>query len=142
MKRLFPIFIIGGILIAGGLVYLATRYVAHDYLTSQHSYSDAASIVGCPQKGTAHRVVIQHNIMQPAHTQALTCDTLTITNTDNVTRLIAFGVHDHHMQYDGVEEQQLTHGESFTVTLNRPGTYTFHDHLNDATHGDFTVTAP
>lgn len=87
-----------------------------------------------------YQVTIQNGKVLPARTEAHKCDTLVITNADSRARLIAFGPHDHHVSYDGVSERVLGQGQSLSITLVTPGTFTFHDH--DAypdTQGTFTV---
>lgn len=86
-----------------------------------------------------HTVIIQHNIVSPAHTSAKQCDRLTIVNRDDVLRLMAFGKHENHVSYDGVSERVLGKNQSLTVRLGSLGTYLFHDHDHDEVHGDFTV---
>ena len=95
--------------------------------------------VACLVHGIQHRVEIAGGQVLPAHTDAVLCDTLTITNEDHSYRIIAFGPHEHHVTYDGVTEKILGFGQSLTVALNVPGTYTFHDHLEDTVSGSFTV---
>lgn len=87
-----------------------------------------------------HAVTVHGNSVTPAHTTAKLCDTLTINNADDQIRLMAFGPHDHHQPYDGVTERTLAQNQSLTVVLNQAGTFTFHDHLDDAAAGTFTVT--
>jgi plastocyanin len=96
---------------------------------------------GCPAgaSATKYTVAIRNDKPSETHLQARRCDTLTITNTDGLTREIAFGMHDHHTSYDGVSERVLTKGESLTVTLNKTGIYHWHDHLHDEVEGYFTV---
>ncbi len=91
-------------------------------------------------EGKRHEFVIANNIVSPARLTATRCDTLTVTNRDKVERIIAFGNHDHHVAYDGIEEQKLAKGQSLTVTLDRVGSFHFHDHLHDEVEGYFTVT--
>lgn len=112
----------------------AVQYFASDYLTKR---GEAAQ---CGQPQAAHKITIAHDVMKPRQTAGKVCDTLTITNTDNTVRRIAFGRHNQHRAYDGVTEKSLKNGESFTVTLNQAGTYTIHDHLNEHVAGEFTVT--
>lgn len=88
---------------------------------------------------TSHAVVIKNDKVSPEHTQAKLCDQLMITNLDKKERLIAFGKHDHHTKYDGVEERTLTYKQSFTVTLVETGEYLFHDHEQDEVSGTFSV---
>ena len=87
-----------------------------------------------------HSVMIMDNKAYPQTTKAKLCDTLTITNMDNKTRIVAFGPHEDHVPYDGVTEKILHVGDAFTVTLNQAGSFHFHDHLNDDADGYFNVT--
>lgn len=93
----------------------------------------------CPTKGTNHAVTITNSQVTPSHTTAKLCDTLTVTNTDDVLRYIAFGRHDEHQAYDGITEKTLEKGKDFTVTLDEVGNYKFHDHLHDEVTGTFSV---
>jgi plastocyanin len=136
MKRALPAIITLAIILTGTLYIVVTR-VANHYL---HAPAEAVSAtITCPGKGTGHTVIIAHNTMQPTRVQAKACDTLTITNTDGTTREMAFGKHDHHQAYDGITEKNLKKDESFTVTLDEVGNYTFHDHLHDELVGSLTV---
>ncbi len=121
----------------GGVVYGVSRVAGH-YLGSDAKVK-AQATAQCQKTGVAHAVMIQNNVVVPKHTYASVCDTLTITNTDDRIRLLAFGPHENHQVYDGVSEKQLTQGEALTITLNRTGTYEFHDHIGDVAQGDFTV---
>lgn len=87
----------------------------------------------------SYRMAINNSKVQPAYITGKLCDTLTITNNDATTRLIAFGPHEDHVPYDGVTERILTKGQSFTITLNKPGSYHWHDHLHDEVEGYFAV---
>jgi plastocyanin len=140
-KGFLPVLIIAGVLVAGGGVYALTHHFAARYLTTQHSAAEPSQPVTCEQQATQHRIIIQHNTVQPHHTQATLCDTLTITNEDSKLRILAFGRHEHHQAYDGVTEKRLGDSQSLTVTLNQTGTFTFHDHLQEETQGDFTVVS-
>lgn len=86
-----------------------------------------------------HSVVIRDDKVSPQATTGKVCDTMKITNDDDVTRLMAFGVHDHHQAYDGVTDRILHKGESMTVTFDQVGSFHFHDHLHDEVEGYFTV---
>jgi plastocyanin len=87
-----------------------------------------------------YQVVISDNKVTPEVTYGRLCDTLTITNQDATTRLMAFGDHDHHTPYDGVRDRLLNRGESLTITFNQIGTFHFHDHVHDEVQGFFMVT--
>ena len=120
--------------VAGSGTFIVARHVLGDS-------SGAPAVARCTSKGTAHSVTIENNTISPQHTDAVLCDTLTILSKDNRIRLMAFGVHDDHQPYDGVGEKTLEKNQSFTVTLNQSGTFTFHDHLDDSVIGTFTVSA-
>jgi len=128
----------GGLVVAGGLLVLAYR-VAGRALDAKPS-AQAAAAAPCAHYGAAHTATVHGNSIMPAHTAAKLCDTLTITNADDQIRLMAFGPHDDHQPYDGVTERTLAQDQSLTVVLNQAGTFTFHDHLDDAAVGTFTVT--
>jgi uncharacterized membrane protein YukC len=53
---------------------------------------------------------------------------------------VAFGLHEHHVPYDGTTEKILIQGQSLTVTLVQAGNFRFHDHWHDQIQGTFTVT--
>jgi plastocyanin len=93
----------------------------------------------CKQKGVDHLVIIKNNAVTPAHTNGKLCDTMTVTNTDDVLRYIAFGRHDEHQPYDGITEKTIEKDQSFTITMDEAGSYKFHDHLHDEVQGTFTV---
>lgn len=101
--------------------------------------SGKANAATCHSKGVDHLVVIKNNAAKPTHIDGRLCDTLTVTNTDDVLRYMAFGRHDEHVAYDGISEKTVSKDQSFTVTLNQTGSFKFHDHLHDEISGTFTV---
>lgn len=122
------------------LAGLGASYFYKHYLVTGGESGGQPKTADCSQKGTNHQVLIQNDIATPAHTAAKLCDTLTITNKDTRPRLMAFGIHEEHIQYDGVSEKEIRQDQSLTVTLNQAGTYTFHDHIGDVAKGEFTVS--
>lgn len=120
----------------GGVVYLSTKYLNNE------SSNKAAIAVSCEGiNRTNHAVIIENNKVIPEVTNGKLCDTMTITNKDDKNRDIAFGQHDQHVAYDGVEEETLAKDKSLTVTLNKAGDYIFHDHDQDEVKGSFMVVA-
>lgn len=95
--------------------------------------------VSCSGDHNEYTVTVQNAKLSINDIHAKLCDKLTIVNADDTLRLMAFGVHDHHQVYDGTEEKTLKKGDRFSVTLDQPGTFTFHDHLHDEIVGTFTV---
>lgn len=137
MRPLKVIGIIAAVLIAGVGVFFGTQYIADNYLDTHAE--EHRSEVPCRQQGKAYHVVIKDNTATPSHTVAKLCDTLRVTNEDERVRNLAFGSHDHHQPYDGKTENTIKKGQSVTVVLNKAGDYMFHDHLQDATKGTFSV---
>jgi hypothetical protein len=128
-------FIIIGVLAAIiGVGFLAISLSSH-YLDQK--YADAHQ--GCFPNQAVHSVTIENGKVSPNHVDALRCDTLTIINHDSVQRMIAFGLHEKHVPYDGIEVKMLGKDGSLTVTLIQVGSFRFHDHLNDAVQGAFSV---
>lgn len=123
---------------AGLLIVLAAAMVFAAVKLTDHQTRRAVAGV-CPAGGGDHVVTVQNNTVVPDHVAAPRCDRLTIVNKDDVTRLMAFGPHDRHTAYDGVTERLLMKGQSLTVTLDQTGNFRFHDHLDDAVQGTFTV---
>jgi hypothetical protein len=100
----------------------------------------AAKFPPCSGKYAVHKVNIQNDKVNPPHTNAKRCDTLVITNLDDVPRVIAFGKHEKHVAYDGVTERYLSPRGKFQVTLIQPGNnFLFHDHNQEEVQGTFTV---
>jgi len=132
MKKL-PLVV--GSLLAAGVFYVAARALADTLQTE----TKKPSVVSCAHTGPTHIVTIRNSKAQPAHTTAKLCDRLTIENEDPRVRLMAFGIHDKHQPYDGMEERALDKDQSLTVILNQVGTFKFHDHLDDSARGTFTV---
>jgi plastocyanin len=93
----------------------------------------------CKTTKKAVQAFIENDEVHPQNIQASLCDTLTITNRDDKTRIIAFGMHDNHISYDGVTERLMKKDGSFTVTLNKSGTYTFHDHNEEDVRAEITI---
>jgi hypothetical protein len=137
MKPYHPVVLLVGLLITGLGIYFATGALADHYLSSKPS-SDAGII--CTDWHPTYVVKIKQGVVNPRHVNGRICDKLQIINQDDVLREMAFGEHEHHQAYDGIYEQNLTKGQSFTITMNKTGTYRFHDHFQDSVNGTFTVT--
>jgi plastocyanin len=100
---------------------------------------EAANCADSSAVPTEHIVAISGGKLSAYKLETRLCDTLTIVNSDDQLRLMAFGVHEKHQTYSGVTEETLKPGERMTVTLEKAGTFTFHDHLHDEVKGTFTV---
>ncbi|HEX3081842.1 MAG TPA: cupredoxin domain-containing protein [Candidatus Saccharimonadia bacterium] len=140
MKRFLSLIVVAGFLVAGGVVYVGVHVATASFLSKEAAKPESTPLADCPVKKQSHIVIIKDGTVSPLHTDAGLCDTLTITNADNANRLMAFGQHEHHIAYDGIEEKELRPGQSLIVTLDQAGTYLFHDHLQDEVQGTFTVT--
>lgn len=122
----------------GAVVFAAAVGYGSVKLYSQLQ-SGKANADTCHNKGADHLVVIKNGTLSPTHIDGRLCDTLTVTNTDDVLRYMAFGRHDEHVAYDGVTEKTVSKDQSFTITMNQAGSFKFHDHLHDEVAGTFTV---
>lgn len=136
MKRYFVLLFAA--LVAVGTVASCVVVADHYLRTGRGTPPPVAQCYGTFRD---HSVVIKHGVVTPGDTAGKLCDTLTITNADDTLRLMAFGQHDNHQPYDGVTEKVLSQGQSMTVTMDQLGNFTFHDHLNDAVIGYFTVVS-
>ncbi|HSX29064.1 MAG TPA: cytochrome o ubiquinol oxidase subunit IV [Candidatus Saccharimonadales bacterium] len=95
----------------------------------------------CPAgTGTSYKIELKNDQPAPSHVDAHLCDTLIIVNLDDATRQINFGEHDHHGTYAGNPGEAIRPYRSMAFRLTEPGTYKFHDHLEDRITGDFTVS--
>lgn len=122
------------------LLSVATLVLAGSIFGIAFANRNSVSDDSCSEKGKAYAVRIENDQMSPSKISAELCDTLTITNKDDKTRKIGFGAHDQHVAYDGVSEKIISKDESFTITLNKTGTYHFHDHFQEEIEAEFTVT--
>lgn len=89
--------------------------------------------------GHERRVAIRDGVVTPAAVMAWRCDRLVITNYDDAKRRLAFGEHDHHVDYDGADGRLLGRDQTMTIVLAESGEFMFHDHFDEAVHGHFTV---
>lgn len=106
---------------------------------ARHLLDDKVSATACSHVGVNHRIEIHKDLVTPSSVGASLCDRLTIVNLDIKSREIAFGQHDNHFTYDGISQRILRQNQSLTVTLNKSGSYIFHDHFQDTVGGRFVV---
>lgn len=107
------------------------------FIAQSQQADDTANCNGI--NGRAHYAVIENDRVSPSSINANSCDTLTITNQDDKLRNMAFGQHEQHTAYDGVLEEIILQGQSVTVTLNKSGEFSFHDHHQEEVSGMFVV---
>src|SRR6185369_429543 len=119
IKRFLPAIIL---ILSALAVIVTTTFISNRILSAPEK-----DVCADAPLGAVHVVKIRDNKLSTQHTQAKLCDRLVIKNLDGRNRLMAFGVHEHHTAYDGMEEKELRGGQSFTITLNQSGTFIFHD---------------
>jgi cytochrome o ubiquinol oxidase operon protein cyoD len=95
----------------------------------------------CQGQYNKRKIVIRNGQVNPSHTLASKCDTLTFINEDKMSRKIAFGTYPGHQAYAGQTDLSLPKGYSQTITLSESGNYEFYDQLHPEASGDFRVTA-
>jgi len=129
-----------GVVVVGFIGLMVATILGAIWISHADSRRAAAKEPKCSGGNhKTYKVVFQNDKVVPSHIDAARCDKLTITNLDDKQRFVAFGEHDRHTAYDGVEERYLTKKGSFTITLIQDGTFLFHDHLDDEAAGTFTV---
>jgi hypothetical protein len=116
--------------LAGAGLWAVSAYLDQQY-ASLHN--------GCYPNKPNHTIVVKDNKAVPSTEVVNRCDTLTVSNLDDESREMAFGVHEKHTAYDGISEQVLKKGQSFTVTLVQTGTFKVHDHEHDEVQAVFQV---
>lgn len=94
---------------------------------------------GCYPSKINHTIVLKDNQATPSSTVGKRCETLTVINTDNQSRTMAFGLHANHVFYDGITEQVLEKGQSFIITLIQIGNFKIHDHEHEEVKATFQV---
>jgi hypothetical protein len=101
----------------------------------------AAKFPPCTGTHTVHKANIENDKVIPEHIDAKRCDKLIITNLDDQPRIIAFGVHEKHVAYDGVTERYVSKDGKVEVTLVQLGkNFLFHDHNDEEVEGTFSVS--
>lgn len=118
------------------LIKVSNKYV----FTHEIAKKPKAVRVDCGnQNPTPYESTIENNTILPVVIHAHLCDKITVLNKDNVVRRIAFGKHEQHIIYDGIEETLLAKGKSFTFVLNQTGTFLYHDHEDESVKAEFVV---
>lgn len=133
--------VLGSIFIMNNLNYnMSSTGVTAKLAEGERIYQVGGEKTGaCQALHANHKVTITNGMVSPVHIEARLCDSLTFINKDTTTRDIAFGPHPEHKLYSGEYEVTVHKGYAKTIPLNKSGTYLFHDHLNPAITGDFTV---
>ena len=122
-----------GILITVVIVGCGFWFGSREYLSRKSDAKIAEATKECPANTptTNHLWLISGNEFQPTSMSIPRCDTVTVLNKDDRTRYIAFGEHDSHIEYDGLDEQILHASQSFDFVAIEIGTFKIHDHLDD-----------
>jgi hypothetical protein len=113
--------------------------VASAFVIGSGGKSGSAGVCAGKSGSTTKINIHDSKVSNPNITGNL-CDKIMFTNSDPITREIAFGAHENHVPYDGVAEKFLNKGQSFTITLDQTGKFHWHDHIHDEVEGYFTVT--
>lgn len=137
---LILVVVLGSMFIMDNLQYnMSAGEVTKKLAQDEAIYQVGGETTGaCQGVYTNHRVTIKGGEVSPSQTQAQLCDTLTFINEDQAALDISFGPHPKQEDYAG-QEVTVRNGRPKTITLNQAGTYQFHDHLDPAVAGGFTV---
>lgn len=126
------------------LLTLMTHTVLHATHQHQHTISAtpaALATEACPDK-PAHTYTfsITSKGFEPAQITAQRCDELIFANHGSVAVSPAFGPHEHHFDYPGLnDEQALPPHETKTLRLSVAGTFPVHDHDNEGLRANLIV---
>lgn len=95
-----------------------------------HVASHAKSL-HCKKAGVVQVVNLQDEVFTPNYIQLQLCDTLRIINTGHEEYVLAFGIHERHVEYPGFSMQSLQPNEYLEVDTIQTGQFTMHDHLRN-----------
>lgn len=119
------------------LIRISSKYI----FTQEVPDSPKSVEADCKTRnGVTYVAIIENNKISPTIISGHLCDKITILNKDAVVRRIAFGKHEQHVLYDGIEESLLTKDQSITFVLNQTGSFLYHDHEDDDVKAQFTVS--
>lgn len=130
------ILIFGALLLSAISITVALSLV---HLSGHQKSNNAVEIVNCDSLGESYFIYFEDNLVKPKELDAKTCDLITFINLDKF-RLIAFGKHNEHTSYNGIYEQPLKPGDSFSITLDKTGKFSYHDHYQEYVGGSFSVS--
>ena len=130
-NNLVTVFTLVGLVGFIGLVI----YISNSYISNKNDLADCSKNIG-----KHFSIDINNDLFNDSILSVKKCDTATVTNFDNRVRLMAFGQHDNHKIYDGIEEKELVQNQSFNFTFNEIGKFKLHDHNQDNLELLFTVT--
>lgn len=103
----------------------------------------AARAQDCTQSNLSKdiEINIQNGAFIPSNITATVCDKLIFINKEDTLHEPATGPHPTHTSYPGFDARKaLSKDERYEFVLNRAGSYTFHDHLNDQITGSIIIS--
>jgi hypothetical protein len=96
----------------------------------------------CDTSGNQISVDLRSDSFNPDHVKLQQCDILHITNTGKEGYILAFGVHERHVEYPGFTMQALQSNQYLDITAYKPGSFTLHDHIRDKAILVLDITYP
>lgn len=108
---------------------------------ARHLEAEKVSEAPCKTKVGTEEIHISSSGFKPANLSVKLCTDVVFISDDSHPHLPAYGEYDHHLDPSGFSEKILiSPGDSNGVTINQPGNWPFHDHLNQDLTGNLTVT--
>jgi hypothetical protein len=96
----------------------------------------------CTKPGEEHILTLKDDAFSSAELDVRQCDILKIVNADKeLNYVLAFGVHEKHIEYPGFTEQSLRPNEFLVVDAVEAGRYRMHDHIRDNAAVNITIRA-
>ncbi len=130
-------------LLGFGMLAAGTLLFYHGFIHTGIIKLPAAKAADCGNSANfqTHLVEIKNQAFSPNSIQAKVCDHIKFINREDTLHEPAVGPHPTHTSYPGFDAKRpLQKGETFEFILNRPGTYSFHDHLHEEILGSINIT--
>jgi hypothetical protein len=99
-----------------------------------------AHSLDCKDVGAVHVVKVHDDVFTPDHMQLKHCDVLKLVNAGQEEYVLAFGIHERHVEYPGFSMQSLKPNEFLEIDTIKPGRFVMHDHLRDKARLSLDIT--
>lgn len=93
----------------------------------------------CQGQHDNHQITLNDDTINPVHTYADKCDTLTFVNEDITAQKIMFGQPEQPTAYAGLSDITARDDRNKTITLSESGSYRFYSESNQEISGFLTV---
>lgn len=121
----------------------ATRTDVNSANTNRTSNVNSAALNSNSSARAANEVSVKKSAFVPKYLTVSAGQKVTWSNDDSIVHYVAPDDHPAHDRYSGVWDDdgagRVSPGETYSITISTPGTYTYHDHLNPTITGTLVV---